>query len=153
MPNPCLIRILSISDDAMVRSTRELVLRRDGYEIVSIGSNELLSVPEIRSFDVAVICHSVSAERAIGVVDRLRRYKPDIRVLRVNPHVRRVDAFYDADSEVLAGPGALLKAVKELLDKNVETGARKGPYSEGRDEYCGPFASLPWMNLKTVQRM
>jgi CheY-like chemotaxis protein len=153
MPNSRFIRILSISDDPMVRSTRELVLRRDGYEIVSIGSTELLNVQEIRSFDVAVICHSVSAERAIGVVDRLRRYKPEIRVLRVNPRVRRVDAFYEADSEVLGGPAALLKAVKELLNKNAETGARKGPYSEGRDEYCGPFASLPWTNLKAVQRM
>lgn len=149
MPKPRFIRILSISDDAMVRSTRELVLRRDGYEIVSIGSDELLSVPEIRSFDVAVICHSVAADSAIGMVDRLRRYNPEIRVLRVNPRLRRVDAFLGVDSEVLAGPATLLRAVKELLQKNVETGARKGPYAEGRDQYCGPFAALPW-NVKAM---
>lgn len=144
------IRILSISDDPMVRSTREMVLKQDGYEIVSVNSNDPLSVSEIRSFDVAVICHSVPEERAIGMVDRLRRYKPEIRVLRVNPGVRRVDAFYEVDSEVVSGPGALLKAVKELLDRNAATSGR-GFHPDGRDEYCGPFPSAPW-TARELQR-
>jgi DNA-binding response OmpR family regulator len=152
VPSPHQIRILSISDDAMVRSTRELVLRRDGYEIVSIGSNELLSVPVIRSFDVAVLCHSVPPERAMGVIDRLRRYKPEIRVLRVNARAPRVEPCYDVDSEVLAGPAALLHAVKELLDRNAGPGVRRGPLSEGQDEYCGPFPAVGW-NPRPLQRM
>lgn len=110
------IRVLSISDDGAVRTSRELVLRKDGYEIVSISSDDLLSVPEIRTFDVAVMCHSVNPGRAMAIVDRLRRYHPDILMLRVNPRVHRIDPFYDIDSEVLGGPGALLKAVKALLD-------------------------------------
>lgn len=73
MANPRFIRILSVRDDFMVRSTRELVLRKDGYEIVSIGSDELLSIPEIRSFDMAVLCHSVPTSARcdclIGCID------------------------------------------------------------------------------------
>jgi CheY-like chemotaxis protein len=149
VPHPRYIRILSISDDGMVRSTRELVLRHDGYEIVSIGSGELLSVPEIRSFDVAVICYTVPPVRAIAIVDRLRRYKPEIRVLRVNPRARRVDCLYQADTEVFAGPGALLRGVKELLEINSGDAAVLGP--QGRDECRGPFPAVPWSST-VVQR-
>lgn len=152
MPHLRYIRILSISDDPMVRSTRELVLRTDGYEIVSISSNDLLSVSEIRSFDVAVICHSVPTERAMGLIDRLRRYKPEIRVLRVNSRVRRVEPFYEVDSEVLSGPGALLRAVKQLLGRNAAPGGGGGPHLSGRDEYCGPFPAGPW-NFREWQRI
>src|SRR4051794_19980225 len=118
MPNSPLIRVLSICDNDLVRSARELVLRKDGYEIVSISSNDLLGVPEIRRFDVAVICHSVPPARAMALVERLRRCKPEIRLLRVNPRVPGVDPYYHVDSEVLAGPGALLRGVKGLLDRN-----------------------------------
>src|SRR3954449_1061066 len=95
------IRVLSISDDGAVRSSRELILRRDGYEIVSLSSDDLLGVSEIRSFDVALMCHSVKQDRAMAIVDRLRRYNPAIRVLRVNPRSYKIDPFYDVDSDVL----------------------------------------------------
>jgi CheY-like chemotaxis protein len=145
VPSSPNIRILSISDDTGLRSTREDILRKDGYEIVSISSDELLSVFQIRSFDVAVMCHSVAPHRAMGLVDRLRRYNPNIRLLRVNPRLHRIDPFYDIDSEVLAGPGALQKAVKTLLNRNVATSAAE-PKPAGRDEYCGPFAEFLWTN-------
>jgi hypothetical protein len=149
MPEPRLIRVLSISDDEMVRSTRELVLRKDGYETQSISSNDLVAVPEIRAFDVAVICHSVPPQRAIMIVERLRRYNPEIRLLRVNPVVRRVDPLYDVDSEVLSGPSALLKGVKELLNRNAAPAS--GPHNTlGRDEYCGPFPGLAWTNFRAA---
>ena len=153
MPTSPLIRVLSICDDDLVRSTRELILRKDGYEIVSISSNDLLGVPEIRRFDVAVICHSVPQVRAMGLVERLRRYKPGIRLLRVNPRVRKVDPFYDVDSEVLAGPGALLKAVKELLDRSAGPKPIRQSDVQGRDEYCGPFPALPWTSFGALQSM
>jgi hypothetical protein len=95
---------------------------------------------------VAVVCHSVPAERALSIVDRLRRYHPQMRVLRVNPRLHRIDAFYDADSEVLAGPEALLKAIKALLERNARAGF--SPFSAGRDEYCGPFAEFPLRNVR-----
>jgi CheY-like chemotaxis protein len=112
------VRILSISDDRGVRTTRELIMREGGYEIVSITSDDLLSVSEIRKFDVAVICDSVRPARAMSVVDRLRRYNPDIRLVRVNPRVLRVDPFYDADAEVVSGTAVLLKSLRTLLDGN-----------------------------------
>jgi len=153
MPDSPLIRVLSICDDDLVRRTRELVLRKDGYEIASISSNDLLGVPEIRRFDVAVICHSVPPARAMQLVERLRRYKPEIRLLTVNPRVRRVDPYYDVDSEVLAGPGALLKGVKQLLDRNAAPLPIRPAELHRRDEYCGPFPALPWTRFGALQCM
>jgi len=153
MPKSPLIRVLSICDDDLLRSTREMVLRKDGYDIVSISSNDLLGVPEIRRFDVAVICHSVPPARAMGLVERLRRYNPEIRLLTVNPRVRRADPFYEVDSEVLAGPGALLKAVKQLLDKNAAPNPIRPAELQHRDEYCGPFPALPWTSFGALQCM
>jgi len=141
------VRVLSISDDGAVRSSRELILRKDGYEIVSVSSDDLLGVSEIRSFDVVLMCYSVKQDRAMALVERLRRYNPAIRVLRVNPCIYRLDPFYDADSEVLAGPDALLKAVKTLLDRSSSTRAAQ-PKPVGRDEYCGPFATIVWKNAR-----
>jgi hypothetical protein len=153
MPDSPLIRVLSICDDDMVRSTRELVLRKDGYEIVSIPSNALLSVPEIRRFDVAVICHSVPPARAMGLVERLRRCKPEIRLLKINPRLPRVDSYYEVDSEVLAGPGVLLNGVRELLNRSAIPSPKRPHELAPRDEYCGPFAALPWTNVGALQRM
>jgi len=143
------IRVLSISDDGPVRSSRELILRKDGYEIVSLSSDDVLGVSEIRSFDVAVMCHSIKQDRAMAIIDRLRRYNPAIRVLRVNPRIFALDPFYDVDSEVLAGPDALLKAVKALLDrKSVTIAGHVEPLA--RDEYCGPFATFAWPNMRRI---
>jgi hypothetical protein len=111
-------RILSISDDRGVRTPRELIMREGGYEVVSITSDDLLDVSEIRKFDVAVICDSVRPARAMSIVDRLRRYNPDILLLRVNPRVVRVDPFYEADAEVISGTAILLKTLRTLLNGN-----------------------------------
>jgi len=146
MPHCINIRVLSISDDGAVRSSRELILRKDGYEIVSVSSDDLLGISEIRSFDVAVMCYSVKQDRAMAVVDRLRRYNPAIRVLRVNPRIYKVDPFYEADSDVLAGPDALLKAVKAMLDRT--SGNARKPEPRDRDEYCGPFATFVFSNAR-----
>lgn len=147
MQNHSSIRVLSISDDEAVLSSRELILRKDGYEIVSITSSDLLTVSEIRSFDVAVICHSVKPANAIAIVDRLRRYNPSIRLLRVNSRIYPIDPFYDVDSGVLVGPGALLKAVKALLDRNA-AGVASAAKPPVQDACCGPFFEFPWTNAR-----
>ena len=142
------IRVLSISDDPTVRLTRELVLRRNGYEILSVSSNDLLGVAQIRSFDVVVMCYSVPQARAMAVADRLRRYKPDVRLLRVNSRIAKVESCYDADSDVLSGPENLLKAVKRLLDKNAAPVSLKKSQLPARDEYCGPLPNVKWKDAR-----
>lgn len=108
------IRVLSICDDDSIRFSRELVLLQEGYEVESVTSNACLEVSKARSFHVAILCHSISPERAAQIAEKLRRYNPAIRVARVHAIRPRSDHFYDADCEVFPGPDALLSAIGEL---------------------------------------
>jgi DNA-binding response OmpR family regulator len=108
------IRLLSICDDDGIRFSRDLVLRHEGYEVESIASGEVLDPARIRSFHIAVLCHSLSPSRAAEIASILRRSNPAISVLRVHAIRSAVDHSYDVDCEVLPGPGQLLDAVKTL---------------------------------------
>lgn len=108
------IRLLSICDDEGIRFSRDLVLRHEGYEVDSVPSSEKLDSARIRSFHIAVLCHSLSPNRAAEIAFTLRRCNPDIGILRVHAIRSATDHFYDVDCEVLPGPGQLLDAVRTL---------------------------------------
>lgn len=107
------VRILSISDDDGLRYSRELLLSNDGYETESITSIANLSVTRVRSFDIAVICRSVQWERAMSLSDMLRRYHPEIQILRISP-LENHGELCDADMEIASGPEIILDAVRQL---------------------------------------
>lgn len=109
------IRILSICDDDGIRFSRELVLRQEGYEVESVTSNLALDIPRVRSFHIAILCHSLTAYRAAQISDMLRRYNPSIQLARIHAIRSRTDHCYDADCEVLPGPGAMLEAIRDLV--------------------------------------
>jgi hypothetical protein len=112
------IRVLSICDDDGIRFSRGLVLKHEGYEVDSVPSNEKLDPAWIRSFHVAVLCHSLSPSRAAEIAINLRRYNPDIGILRVHAIRAATDHFYDVDCEVLPGPGQLLSAIQTLAARS-----------------------------------
>lgn len=111
------IRVLSICDDEGIRYSRELVLRHEGYDAESVASNEPLDPAQIRSFQIAILCHSLSPSRAAQIAIALRLYNPEIGVLRVHALRSNVDHVYDVDCEVLPGPGQLLEAIKTLATR------------------------------------
>ena len=108
------IRVLSVCDDDGIRFSRDLVLRHEGYEVQSVPSGETLDPDRIRSFHIAVLCHSLSPHRAAEIACTLRACNPAIGVLRVHAIRSAFDHVYDVDCEVLPGPGQLLEAVKTL---------------------------------------
>lgn len=107
------VRILSISDDDGLRYSRELLLSNDGYETESITSNTTLSVTRVRSFDIAVICRSVQGERAMSLTDMLRRYHPEIQIVRISP-LEDPAEHCEVDMEIPSGPETILDAVRQL---------------------------------------
>ncbi len=110
------VRILSICDDDGIRFSRELVLIQEGYEVESVSSRSLLNADWVRSFHIAILCHSLSAEHAASLTDTLRRFNPTIRVLRVHSIRSRCDSLYDVDCEALPGPSELLAAIESLCN-------------------------------------
>lgn len=108
------IRILSVCDDDGIRFSRELVLRQEGYEVESMAGSEPIDAARARSFHIAILCHSLSPRHATQITDHLRQANPGIRVLRVHALRSATDHYYDADCEVLPGPGQLLSGIRML---------------------------------------
>src|SRR3954464_9295014 len=111
MNNP--LRILSISDDDGLRFSRELLLEKDGYATESINSNMALSVSRARHFDIVLICRSVEPQRAMALIEMLRRYNPEIRILSISPLESQSEAG-GADLQVPSGPESLLHAIRNF---------------------------------------
>lgn len=98
------IRILSIADDDGIRFSRELVLRQEGYEVESVTSNARFDSPWVRTFPIAVLCHSVDSNRAAEIAEALRQRNPSIAVVRIHAIRSIRDFYYDVDCEALPGP-------------------------------------------------
>jgi DNA-binding NtrC family response regulator len=111
------IRILSVCDDDGIRFSRELVLKQEGYEVESAPSGEHLEDSRICSFNIAVLCHSLSAEDAARIANQLRGANSSISVLRVHAIRPMSSNFYDVDCEVFPGPGQLLSGIKMLSSR------------------------------------
>ncbi len=111
------VRVLSICDDEGIRISRELVLKHEGYDVESTSSNEPLDPTRIRSFHIAILCHSLSPRQAGEITENLRKHNPEIGVLRVYAIRSLTDHYYDADCEVLSGPGQLLEGMRTLCSR------------------------------------
>lgn len=111
------IRLLSICDDDGIRFSRELVLMQEGYEVESVASSAQLDGSYVRSFHIAILCHSLNPKRAAKITEGLRQRNPSIAVLRVHAMRSRLDPYYDVDCEVLPGPDELLDAIRSLVPR------------------------------------
>ena len=120
------VRILSICDDDGIRFSRELVLMQEGYEVSSVPSYACLSPDCMRSFHIAVLCHTVDAERAARLAEMLRWYNPSIGVLRVHSIRPPSKSFYDLDCEALPSPEELISGIRSLCAKLAEPRHQQG---------------------------
>jgi DNA-binding NarL/FixJ family response regulator len=107
-------RLISICDEENLRYSRELILRYAGYDTVSVSSNATLEELTSTSFDIAIVCQSISSDHTIRILETLRRSNPRLRVLRINTYPNRPWASFGMDYEVPGRPIALLRAVASL---------------------------------------
>jgi DNA-binding NtrC family response regulator len=119
------VRILSICDDDGLRTSRHLLLMNEGYETESVSSNTVRTVLDGRSFDIALICRSISSDRATAIAQELRRSYPEIHIIAFDTIESRPDSS-DLDLQVSSGPQPLLEAIRELCAR--EAGSRKEWY-------------------------
>jgi len=109
------VKILSICDHRSINFTRELLLQQNGYDVVSISSTVPLCTERIRTIHIAVICHSVSQNRAEGISLELHNCNPSIRVVRLSAIPAKTSIVFDVECEAFAGPAALLQALELLV--------------------------------------
>lgn len=113
--------ILSICDDADLQFTRELVLRSEGYSVVSLQSDHVESEPQLGIFDICILCRTVETGRVLEIAALLRRANPCIRILRIDPFeiLAADEQALPHDAQALPhgsinSPSALLGAVRSL---------------------------------------
>jgi hypothetical protein len=111
------VRVLSISEDAGLGLSRRLLLENAGYDLDSAGSGSVFTPSYVRSFDAAILCQSVSRDSALELTERLRRYNPEIRILRVNLQAFEPDSGYDGICDALTDPQRFVEAVGRMLKR------------------------------------
>jgi DNA-binding response OmpR family regulator len=109
------MRILSISYDASLLFTRQLLLQQKGYEVISAeGFAQAWEVCETegRTFDLVILGHSIPPKDKEGIITHLREHcdAPILALLR--PHespVKSATRSVDADAE------KFIAAVRQML--------------------------------------
>ena len=108
-------RILSISYEQSLLLTREMLLSDAGFEVTSARTlRAALECCKKSKFDLIIVGHSIPKNDKRDVVKQIRQLS-SAPVLSIRGHGEEPlpEATYSIDS--IAGPEALLEAVKEAL--------------------------------------
>jgi hypothetical protein len=108
--------VFQIAYDEALATARASLLRRFGYDVVTVIGNEsaktILSIPQ--HFDLFIIGHAAPENDRKGMVAWLKIYFPNTRVLALNPP--NLPVLSGADYNVkLNGPEAWLSVVNTAL--------------------------------------
>jgi DNA-binding NtrC family response regulator len=109
------VRILSISNDQHLARSRQLVLESQEFDVESFTSQKALIECQGKSFDVAILGHTVPDDEKRMLVDELRRLCPGIKVIGLLQFGEVPDPAWDGARRIDDGPSALLEAVRSVL--------------------------------------
>jgi len=109
------VRILSISNDQHLARSRQLVLESQEFDVESFTSQTALMESQGRSFDVAIVDHTVPDDEKRMLVDELRRLCPGIKIIGLLQFGEVPNAAWDCACRIDDGPVALLEAVRSVL--------------------------------------
>jgi DNA-binding NtrC family response regulator len=105
--------ILIVAHDALLRESRQALLRSAGYEVTSVDSDELaITAVDKERFDLVVIGRTSRLSKA-ALDRRLRERHPDIRVLKIVTAEEPYSLFASRTTD--AKPRHVLTAVGEML--------------------------------------
>jgi hypothetical protein len=107
--------ILSIGDDPWLLISRQMVLESSGYEVFSCSSDALIKEELTLECDLAILCHSIEAERAQELANRLRRLKPSLPLLVLtyfeSCSIRGLEGSVNSSN-----PGVLLEVILRMIN-------------------------------------
>jgi len=112
-------RILSLSHDASLAQTRELLFSSAGFEVFTfLDIAKALKACQTQSFDLVVVGHSIPLGSREAFVKELRRLSsaPVIAILRPG-ELHLAGSDYSFDSAL--SPGLLLGMVKEIFRSKI----------------------------------
>jgi DNA-binding NtrC family response regulator len=111
-----LSKILAFGHDATLLHTRELILRRDGFDVVTATNRaEAGRILSQQPIDLVILCHTVLEPERQSILSLAHAYRPDLKVL-VLTTASFASRSWDQDATLctLDGPPRLLAAVHHL---------------------------------------
>jgi two-component SAPR family response regulator len=106
-------RILVVTYDQSLRSSRVDILKRAGYKVASVeADDEAMELLEEEKFDLVLLgCESVKPKK--GIDQRLREKYPDLLTLQIAPWNEIASIYPSRITD--AAPEHVLSALKEML--------------------------------------
>jgi CheY-like chemotaxis protein len=110
-------KILLIGQDFRLLATRAAVLSRTDASVISCNAGEALGILGGETFDLVVLCHSLSETQATEITDAVHRQWPETKILLVVSDIvqERFYAGLESDATSSPEPAHLIRRANELL--------------------------------------
>jgi DNA-binding NarL/FixJ family response regulator len=105
-------RILSISQTEVLRTTRQLVLEKQGYIVVSLSDAANTAFARDDKFDLAIIGHGFPGQQKRRIANIINQRFPGLPILELCFHSPEIPG---ADFILSDSPIELVAAVREVL--------------------------------------
>jgi CheY-like chemotaxis protein len=110
-------KILLAGNDFRLLATRAAVLAKTEASVTCCNASEAMKVLESETFDLVVLCHSLTATQAAEITDRVHQRLPGTKILLVVSGVASELLYsgipFDATSPT--DPNHLIRRTSELL--------------------------------------
>jgi len=120
-------KILSIAADDALRVSRQLILERAGFEVVSASSLEDAVAICQNAFALFILGQTSSPDEQVRLARILRKKSPGIPLLELHSHGTPYVPKSDYSVETLDGPEALVLTVQRILQKAEPASEKKRP--------------------------
>jgi CheY-like chemotaxis protein len=110
-------KILLAGGDSRLLETRAAVLAKTGASVACYSAAKALEILDEETFDLVVLCHSLSDPDVALVVEKVRKKVPDTKILVVASNADRYGLPREnkVDATTLPEPERLVALAKELL--------------------------------------
>lgn len=107
--------ILSIGDDELLLSSRQMVLESEGYFVHSMWSHARVDDDCVRESDLAILCHSIESSLKLNLARRLLCANPSLYLILLTTQ----DSYSIGPPHTLRGtsnhPNSLLTLIAEMM--------------------------------------
>jgi DNA-binding NtrC family response regulator len=112
-----MFKILLTGSDSRLLATRAAVLSKTGATVVFYSAIDTLEVLNRDSFDLVVLCHSLTQAELTVIVDKVHQKIPGTKILMVTSDLDRCELNENGkiDATSIPEPAQLIARVKELL--------------------------------------
>jgi DNA-binding response OmpR family regulator len=106
-------RILSISPSEVLRTTRQLILEQEGYQVLSLADpSEGHAFSTDDKFDLAIVGHNFRGQDKRKIAQLINKQFPGLPILELCLHSPEIPG---ADFILSDSPDEILIAVREIL--------------------------------------